>query len=392
MRKTLAVVAFLIAAFGVTHWISLRQFSAIRGRMADSAQDEILVGVAWPFEANQDGLDDGVILAQEEINAHGVRGKRIRLLMRDDHMNREESRKIAIEFASNPKMMATIGYYDDKFAVRASAIFEESHLLHIVAGSNNTYMTTRGFRYLIRSVLSSDRIGRQLARICTELGYRNFAMIAEQGAYGEDLAFQTGTELDALNGRVVYQSTYVPGTVDFRDTVDELKAAGADVILFLGFETESATFIKTARTMRLQTPIVGAFSDTPEMHQVAGNALEGVMFYDIYDVSLETPQNLSFVAKYRHRFGKSPQAYAAQGYDALRLLSKAIESTGSSNPLDLAYAIRYMERWEGANGSYKFDATGELEEKDIFMKVYRGGKPVLLKTSHVASAAERATK
>jgi hypothetical protein len=77
----------------------------------------------------------------------------------------------------------------------------------------------------------------------------------------------------------------VPGEVDFRETVDELKEAGGDVILFLGLEHEGATFIKAARGMGLKTPIVGAFSDTPEMHAIAGPLLEGVMFYEIYDVN-----------------------------------------------------------------------------------------------------------
>jgi branched-chain amino acid transport system substrate-binding protein len=348
---------------------------------------EILVGVAWPFAANQDGMDEGLLLARDEINARGLGGKRIRLLMRDDRMDREESRKIAIDFARNPRMVATIGYYDDKFAVRASAIFEESQLLHIVAGANNTYMTSHGFRYLIRSVLASERIGHELARTCMERGYHNFAMIAEDGAFGEDLAYQFGTELDARNARVVYQSSYVPGEVDFRETVDALKQVDADVIFFAGLESESAMFIKSARGMGLKTPIVGSFSDTPEMHIVAGQALEGVMFWDIYDVNSPTPENRAFVARYRHRFGRDPQAYAAQGYDALRILAKAIETTGSTNALDLAYAIRCMDRWEGANGPYKFDSTGELEDKDIFLKVYRGGKPVVLATSHTTSQA-----
>lgn len=307
--------------------------------------------------------------------------------MRDDGMDSEKSQKIAMEFARNPRMVATIGYYDDKFAVRASPIFEASHLLHIVAGANNTYMTSHGFRYLVRSVLANDRIGRSLARLCLDRGYRDFAMIAENGAFGEDLAYQTGRELDAKDARVVYESMYVRGTEDFRDTVNELKEAGGDVILFLGFETESARFIKTARTMGLKTPIVGAFSDTPEMHEIAGAALEGVMFYEIYNVDSPTPENRTFVAKYRHRFGKDPEAYAAQGYDSLRLLAKAVLATGSTAPLDLAYAIRYMDRREGANGSYKFDSSGELEDKDIYLKVYRGGKPVLLAVGHPADPA-----
>ena len=201
-RMILAAGILLLLLYMVSNWVSLRQSSEIRAWMASRPSSEILVGVAWPFAANQDGMDEGLLLAREEINARGLMGKRIRLEMRDDRGEREESRKLAIEFARNPNMVATIGYYDDKFAVRASAIFEESRLLHIVAGANNTYMTTHGFRYLIRSVLASERIGRSLARMCTERGYRNFAIVAEEGAFGEDLAYQTGTGLDMMNGRI----------------------------------------------------------------------------------------------------------------------------------------------------------------------------------------------
>ena len=88
------------------------------------------------------------------------------------------------------------------------------------------------------------------------------------------------------------------------------------------------------------------------------------------------------MSRFRRRFGKDPQTYAAQGYDALRILARAIETTASTNHLDLAYAIRYMDRWEGANGPYKFDSTGELQEKEIFLKAYRGATPVVIAVSH----------
>jgi branched-chain amino acid transport system substrate-binding protein len=393
MKKTVVVIScLLLALFVATRCLSLRQFSEVRAWVSGRPSNEILVGVAWPFAANQDGMDEGLLLAQEEINAKGVRGKHIRLLMRDDRLDREESRKIAIDFARNPRLAAVIGYYDDKFGVRASAIFEESRLLHIMAGTNNSYMTSHGFRYLIRSVLASHRIGASLARMCMDRGYRSLAVISEEGAFGEDLAYQFGTELDARDARVAYRWSYVRGKVEFREAVDELKQVDADAIFFAGLEHESAEFIKAARGMGLKTPIVGAFSDTPEVHAIAGQALEGVMSYEIYDVNSSTPENRAFVSKYRHRFGRDPGAYAAQGYDALRILARAIETTGSTNSLDLAYAIRCMDRWEGANGPYKFDSTGELEDKDIFLRVYRGGKPVVLSSSNTAGQVSPSVK
>ena len=102
------------------------------------------------------------------------------------------------------------------------------------------------------------------------------------------------------------------------------------------------------------------------------------MYYVEYNVDSSSPENQAFIRKFRARYGKDPDTWAAQGYDALLILAKAVALTHSANPLDLSYAIRFMDPWEGVNGRYKFDRYGELEDKPIFLKVYRNGTPVTM--------------
>lgn len=385
--KKLFVLGVVLVPFVVWQSVSLREFGEWRTWAARKFPDEVLVGVCWPFEINQDGMDDGLILALEEINARGARGKRFRLIWRDDQLDGERSRSIAMEFSRTPGMAATIGYYDDSLAVRTSAIYEESRLLHIIIGANNTYITSRDFRYVIRTVLPCVHIGRKVARMCLDRGYRKVAIIYEDSPFGEDLAYHFGTELDSRDAQTVYKASYVRGMVDFRETVDELKAAPADLIVFAGMETEAGAFIRAARGMGLKTAIVGSFDDLPEMHKVPVEALEGVMFYSLYNVDSQTPENRAFVAKFRKRFGHLPGVYAAQAYDALHMLAAAVEMTGSTNSLDLSYAIRFMEPRHGANGTYDFDSSGELMDKDLFLMAYRKGRAEVIDASRKDSPA-----
>lgn len=385
MKKLALAGCLLLLPILVSQWASPEHSGELRFWTVSHTTDEILVGVAWPFSINQDGFAEGLTLAQEEINRRGVRGRQIRLQMRDDHLDREESRRISMDFASNPHMSAVLGYYDDSFAVRASAIFEASGLLHIITGANNTYMTTRGFQYLVRATLPSNKIARQVAGLCQARGYRKYALVWEEENFGEDLAYQLANELDAVDAHVVYNASYFREHYDFRRTVDELKATHADAIFFAGLEEWAAHFIRTAREMGLKTPIIGAFSDTPAMHEIAGPALEGAMFYDLYDVNSPTPKNRAFAASYRKRFGKAPETYSATGYDALHALARAVELTGAANPLDLAYTLRYMDPLEGANGPYDFDINGELETGNVYLKMYRGGVPVTVASSSVTA-------
>ncbi len=388
MKKLLFFVAAvgLLAFIAWSLWGSYENKGERRFKVLSRPAKEIVVGVCWPFSVNQDGMAHGLQLALDEISSGNLAGGyTIRLVMRDDAFDWQKGKRIAIKFANTPDMSAVIGYYDDAVAIKASTIFESSRLLHLIVGANNTAMTAHGFQYLVRTTLASVKIAQSLARITKDRGYRRIAVIWEEDAYGEDLAYQYHVGLDNMNAELVYQWSYSRERADFRLPVNELKGIDADVIFFAGLEPWAGDFLRNARGVGLRTPIIGAFSDTPEMRKRAGQALEGAMYFDMYNEDSPSPENQSFVRKFRTRYGGSPDAWAAQGYDALHILAKAVKFTGSRNPLDLSYAIRYMDAWEGANGRYKFDSTGELEDKPIFLKVFQRGKPVLIQEGDPAS-------
>lgn len=378
-----SVLAGLIAYAWYVQWQSLDWMGEERFRLLSQPREEILAGVCWPFAVNQDGMADGLQLALSEINAGRLTGgPPIRLLIRDDEFDSEKSKRIAMEFANTPEMSAVLGYYDDSIAIRASTIYETSRLLHLIVGANNSAMTARGFDYIVRTTLSSASIADSLARMSVESGYRKYALLWEEDAYGEDLAYQYHIGMDGLDAELLFQHSYSRELADFRLPVNQLKGVNADVIFFAGLEPRAGDFLRASQAAGIKAPIIGAFSDTPEMRRRAGAGMEGSMYFEMYDAKSTTPENQLFVRNFRARFGHDPDTWAAQGYDALYLLAKAVRSTSSANPLDLSYAIRFMARWEGANGSYKFDGHGELEDKAIYLNRIENGKAVTIQSSH----------
>jgi branched-chain amino acid transport system substrate-binding protein len=387
MRKLLLLVATGLLAYALApQWRSFDRMGERRFEALSHPPKEVLVGVCWPFSVNQDGMADGLRLAREEINAGGLAGGLpVRLIVRDDAFDSEKGKSIAAEFAENPLMSAVLGYYDDTAAIQASTVYEPSKMLHLVVGANNTAMTARGFEYLVRTTVSSDKIARSLATMLVGRGHRKVALVWEEDAYGEDLAYQFTVSLNTLDAQLVFEWSYSRDRADFRATVNELKGIDADVIFFAGLEPWAGDFLREARRVGMTKDIVGAFSDTPLMRQRAGAGLEGAMYFEMYNVNSPTPENQAFVRKFRARFGKDPDAWAAQGYDALHLIAKAVRATGSVNPLDLSFAIRYMAPWEGANGIYKFDGKGEMADKPIYLNVFRHGTPEVIQESQPAS-------
>lgn len=368
-------------------WRSFERMGARRFQVLSAAPTELLVGVVWPTTLNQDGMVQGVQLARDEINRAGLaNGLPVRLVVRDPEGDWERGKHIAAEFADTPAMSAVIGYYDDAEAIKASVLYESSRLLHIVTGANSTTMTALGYKYIVRTIVSSDKIARSLTGMLWERGYRKYAIVWEDDAYGADLAYQMRVLLDTLDAEMVYEQSYSRERADFRPMVNELKGIDADVVVFAGLEPWAGDFLRLAHGVGMKAPIVGAFSDTPMMRDRSGAGLEGSMYFEFYDPASGTPRNAAFVRAFRARYGKPPDSWAAQGYDALHILAKAVASSRSVNPLDLAYAVRFMEPCEGANGRYQFDSRGEIEDKPIFINAFRNGAPVTIQTSRPAPA------
>ena len=383
----------LILAGSILGWLLAPQWNSF-DRMAERRSlalhrpaKELVVGVCWPFESTQDGMGDGLKLAQEEINSQGLTGgPKIRLVLRDNHDDIERARKIALEFANTPQMSAVLGYYDDSLARKAAGIYDSSQLLYMLLGTNTTSLTASGSRYVIRTIAASDKIARSLAQMAVDRKYARYAVIWEDGAYGEDLAFQFRVAMDGLHAPVAYGRSYRRDQPDFRLMVNELKGIQADFVFFAGMEPWAGDFIRMARGVGLKLPILGAFSDTPQMRKRAGAAIEDAMYFDFYNPWGQSPENLAFVAKFRARFGRNPDAMAAQGYDGLHLLARAARTTSSRDCLDLAYAIRYMEPWTGANGTYHFNAQGEMDDKPIYLMQYQHGQAVMIQEGQRTTA------
>lgn len=371
MKRLIRWVAVLavLGYFLAPQWQSLTRMGERRFAALDGRPSVFLVGVSWPFAIKQDGMADGLRLAQDEINADRLTGgPPIRLVMRDDQDDWSVARKIALEFADTPEMSAVVGYDEDSVAIRASPIFEAARLLHLCVNANAPAMTMHDYKYIIRTVQSTNQIAQFLAESTASAGREEkFAMIWEEDAYGQDLAYQYRIAQDALGGQSVYQWPYPTEHTDFRMPVNQLRSVTADVILISGHDAEVADFLRKAQVVALTTPILVASDLSAELIEKAGTAIAKARFLKLYDPSAPTAKNQKFVAAFRARYGKDPDTSAAQGYDALLLLAEAVRSTASLNPLDLAFAIRFMPAWEGANGRYQFDSHGELRGKKLLL-------------------------
>ena len=95
-----------------------------------------------------------------------------------------------------------------------------------------------------------------------------------------------------------------------------------------------------------------------------------------YDPKDLNPTVRSFTERYRNKYGENPSLVDANGYDAVKIIVKAINLVGD-DPRAVADYIRNLEEYEGTSGKVKF-INGDVYLNTSF-KILNDGIPVDIK-------------
>lgn len=333
--------------------------------------DGVLIAAAGNWDARYGEMNKrGIDLAVEQINSEGgVRGRPLRITMRNDRGDGSRAVSIAAEFLDNPDVVAVVGHVNSGTMVAAARVYDEG--LPAVSTTASTPDLTGISRWVFR-VISSDSVnGLDLARFAGAQGFRRAAVLYENNAYGRGLAqsFQRN-----FQGAVV-ASDPVPSESggDFEPFVSWLASRAPDVVFVAGTEASGMAILREARRQRLSTAFLGSDGWTGV---VADTALsEGVFVGAPFSPEDPRKEVQRFAADFRQRYGMEADGNAALAYDATRLVARAIIEGGASREAVRRWlASRTRDNaFAGVTGSIAFQSTGDVIGKGYVMtRVQRG--------------------
>ncbi len=361
-----------------------------RKELAKNPDQPITFGVAWPFSAVDSKFQEGVELAVDRINKNGgVDGRKIKIIYKDDQRDVTRGRFIAQQYADNPEVFAVIGHYNSYVSLPASTIYQLNGLLMLTPGSSSPEITSRGYDLVFSSIANDNRNGDLLARYMQNQGYKELGILYEESRYGRGLANSIQTRARELGLAVGDRYSYSPGEVGddfFVQVIEHWKRYEVDAVAFPGGTEEAVKFIKLARQKDLNLPLVaGDGLDAARLWAEAGTAANNTVLLEPYHVNLKTKQSEQFVRRFRDCYGGNPDAWAAQGYDAVNLLAEAVRRAKNPLPEKLASELRQLENWSGVTGKYNFDDNGALVGNPLELLRLKDGKlvPVEMESEEV---------
>ncbi|RYD06060.1 hypothetical protein N752_05905 [Desulforamulus aquiferis] len=342
---------------------------------SNEQQQDIVIGVAWPFAKNNSMFREGVELAIHEINENGgVKGQKIKVVEKDDEGSVNQGMAIAQSFVNDCKTIAVIGHRESFISIPASRIYESGGIVMLSPASTAPQLTNNENKYIFRNIPSDDEIAKQLATYASQKGYKKTVIYYADNSYGLGLANAFEDHAKRLGISTVDRISIYSNLRELERLHKKWQALDFDSVFIAQPAKEGAEFIADTAKVGIAVAYIGGNAmDSPLLCSVGGKAAEGMVIGTIFNPQDSRQVVKDFVNKFNQNYNTIPSAYSAQGYDAVKLLVAAIEQAESTEPLVIAEKLRTIKDWPGVSGYHTFNEYGDDIGNLVIMKVVRNG-------------------
>ncbi len=327
---------------------------------------------------------DGIQLAVDEINDDGgIDGKKIKIVKIDNKSDAAEATNAAIKLTEQENVAAIIGAATSGATVAQAQIANDNKTPIISPSGTSPTVTVNDKgevnEYVFRTSFIDPFQGTVAANFAAnDLGVKNVAIFSDNASdYSKGLASSFKKDFEKAGGKVVAEESYVAKDSDFRSTLTRIKSAKPEFIFIPGYYEEVGLIVKQAREMGIDVPLMGADGwDSPILMDLAGaDALNNTYTTNHYSADDPDGAVKAFNDKFKEKYGKSPDAFNALGYDTVYLLKDAIERAGSTDSTKIKDALAETDGLDLVTGTYSVDENHHPIKSATILE-YKDGEQV----------------
>jgi branched-chain amino acid transport system substrate-binding protein len=340
---------------------------------------EIVVGEYGSLTGNTatfgQSTKNGSEMAFDEINkAGGLLGKPVKLIVEDDQSKPEEAATAVTKLINQNAVQAVLGEVASSRSLAAAPICQGAKVPMVTPSSTNPKVTQVG-DYIFRVCFTDIQQGEADAKFAAKsLKLKKAALLYDvRNDYSVGLRLVFAQKFKEYGGEIVAEQSYSEGDSDFRAQLTQLKSANPEVIYVPGYYTEVGTIARQSRDLGISAPLLGGDGwDSPRLWEIGGKALNGCYFSNHYSVDDPAPAVQKFVADYKAKYGATPDALAALGYDAARILADAMKRANSSDGAKVRDALAQTKAYAGVTGNITIDKDRNAVKPVVMLKVQDG--------------------
>ncbi len=359
-----------------------------KARVMGSSPLTIKIGFIYTTP-NRISSIQGATLAAMQLNAEGgVRGARIELvdggipiqtLVKNNASDTDYVAALTEKLIAGEKVAAIVGPNRSRHAVIAAEIAQRHRIPMMTTSATNPSVTAAG-DFVFMASATDDFQGEVMAEFAVQtLSANTAAILTHKGdVYSEGLSQIFADNFGELGGQVAAHQFYMAGDTDFTAQLTAIAQAAPDVVFLPGFIGEIPLVVQQAkRDIGITATFLGGDSwDNSQLIATSGAILEGSFFSSLFS-SNAAPGTLSadahqFIDAYTARYGIAPDGGGALGYDALRLVVRAMRRAEDLTPEAIRDQIAATQNYSGATIVSGYDENRHTVKSAVINRIVDG--------------------
>ncbi|MCI7035980.1 MAG: ABC transporter substrate-binding protein [Treponema sp.] len=316
---------------------------------------------------------NGIDLAIEEINAAGgINGKTLEFICEDDEGDPAKSVNAYTKLVTNDGVEYVIGSLTSGCTIALTNLAQNQKILQIAPAATATAVTDAG-NYIFRACFIDPFQGRVGGKFAFEnLSAKKAAILYDIGNdYSVGLTENFESEFTKLGGSIVSKESYATGDKDFNAQLTKIKAAKPDVVYLPDYYGTVALIAKQLRAQGIDTPIVGA-DGWDGLTENAGDEVLNGYYSNHYAEDSDSPAVQKFVGSFKAKYNKSPNSFAALGYDSVYMLKDAILKAGTTDGEKVRAAFETTDG-DYVTGHITFDEKRNPVKSAVMIQLVKDG-------------------
>jgi branched-chain amino acid transport system substrate-binding protein len=337
------------------------------------AADPIKIGVIAEAQAVAgSSIAPAAQLAAEEINAKGgIDGRKIEIVVYDNHSSSAESVRAFQRAVSEDKVNAVIASYISEVVLALEPWAGRLKTVMITPGAASDVITQNiaknydQLKYTFHGYLTSTSLANLVCDAAKDLLVEPYKMktaviMSEDAAWTTPLDAGYEKCLPEIGLKVVDHIRMSPDTTDFTPIFNKIEGLKPDVMI-TGISHVGTQPTVQWKSQQVPIPMFGISSQATNstFWKDTNGAVEGVMFNAVSGPGVAvTPKTLPFVDAYQKKFGNIPSYAGYTSYDDVYMIADAIHRAGGTDPDKMVEAMEATD-YVGTIGRIAFKPKGD---------------------------------
>jgi len=357
------------------------------------AADTIKIGFPIPLTGEIPKVGESTKFAaelfKEEVNAKGgleVGGKKypLEFIYENNEAKPETAINVTLKLITRDNVLAIVGPQSSRQAVPVGAVANENETPMITPWSTNPDATKdrpwvfrAAFLDDFQAPVAADFAGKQFKA-------KTAAVLFEiSNDYSKGLAdnFRKAWEERHGKGSVVAYESHGPKDQDFSAQLTKMIAAKPDFIFLPENYSFVALAVPQARDLGYKGQFMGSDAwGSAELMKLCKDACKGQFFSTHYAAAGAKGATKEFIDKYNKKFGYVPDDVAALTWDAIGIVTQAIQKVGKVDGdlrkmrKEIRDNMASMKEFKGITGDMRFDNQGDPIKCAVIVEINQQGE------------------